>query len=227
MNIDSVSIAADLSAHGSARLGPLISPAQCESLMGGWNTAGLFRSTVVMKRHGFGSGEYKYFNYPLPECVQQLRGSLYLALAPVAQEWARRVGDETIYPATLNEFTARCRSAGQPKPTPLVLKYGPGDYNCLHQDLYGEVAFPLQVVIMLSPTTAYEGGSLLLVEQRPRMQSRGDALHIEQGHAVVFPNRYRPVQGTRGDYRVNVRHGVSTVTSGNRMTLGIIFHDAM
>ncbi len=224
--IDRDQLARELTDCGSARLPSLMSVERCEELVNLYDQPSVFRSTVTMRRHGFGSGEYKYFSYPLPEVVQRLRTSLYATLAPIAQEWARRLGDDTTYPATLTEFTERCRSADQHKPTPLMLNYGPADYNCLHQDLYGDIAFPLQVVIMLSPITSYEGGSLLLVEQRPRMQSRGDALSIPQGHAVVFPNRFRPVQGTRGDYRVNVRHGVSTVTAGHRLTLGIIFHDA-
>jgi uncharacterized protein len=224
--IDSEVIERDLELNGSARIGPMLSPSQTEEITALWDESNRFRSTIIMKRHGFGSGEYKYFNYLLPQPIADLRATLYETLCPIAQRWATRLGDDTRYPPTLAEYTAMCAAVGQTKPTPLLLSYGAGDYNCLHQDLYGEIAFPLQVVVMLSPSANYVGGSLLLVEQRPRMQSRGDSLTIEQGHAVVFPNRYRPVRGTKGDYRVNVRHGVSTVQAGNRMTLGIIFHDA-
>ena len=180
-----------------------------------------------MARHGFGRGEYKYFAYPLPDIVAALRPALYAPLVPIANRWNEAMGIAVRYPATHAEFIARCHAAGQTRPTPLLLRYGAGDYNCLHQDLYGEHVFPLQVVILLSqPDTDFTGGELVLTEQRPRMQSRAEVVPLKRGDAAVFAVHHRPVQGTRGFYRVNMRHGVSRLTSGRRHTAGIIFHDA-
>jgi uncharacterized protein len=219
-------IADQLNQRGHSSVGPLLSPDECGDVEQMWERSDLFRSTVVMQRHNFGMGEYRYFSDPLPPVIQKLRTEWYARLAPLANSWNERMGVATRFPSTLAEFLTVCTDAGQHRPTPLLLRYEVDDYNCLHQDLYGEVAFPLQLVVGLSDPTQYVGGQLLLVEQRPRMQSRGESIAIAQGHGVVFPNRYRPVRGTRGDYRVNVRHGVSTVTSGHRVALGIIFHNA-
>jgi hypothetical protein len=205
----------------------LLNPAQCLALSGLYPQAENFRSRVVMERHGFGRGEYQYFSYPLPPLVQQLRSTLYPQLVDVANRWNEALGIAVRYPATHEEFLARCHAAGQVKPTPLLLRYGEGDYNCLHQDLYGEHVFPIQVAVLLSqPGEDFTGGEFVLTEQRPRMQSRPEVVPLQQGDAVVFAVHHRPVQGSRGFYRVNMRHGVSTVRSGNRHTLGVIFHDA-
>jgi hypothetical protein len=199
----------------------------CAATAALWEDETRFRSRVVMARHGFGRGEYRYFGYPLPPPVMALRTSLYPPLADRARRWARRLGWETDYPARHEDYLARCRSAGQTRPTPLLLRYGAGDYNCLHQDVYGEHLFPLQAAILLSrPDEDFAGGEFLLTEQRPRRQSRGTVVPLKQGDAVIFAVRERPVHGARGWYRVNMRHGVSTVRSGQRFTLGIIFHDA-
>ncbi|MGI9381764.1 MAG: 2OG-Fe(II) oxygenase, partial [Methyloligellaceae bacterium] len=186
-----------------------------------------FRSHIVMARHGFGQGEYKYFSYPLPSVVAALREAVYPHLMPIANRWAKTLGAETRFPKTLEAMLANCHAAGQTRPTPLLLKYGAGDYNCLHQDLYGALAFPLQLAILLSePGEDFEGGEFVLTEQRPRMQSRAEVVPLGRGHGVLFATSHRPKQGKRGPYRVNLRHGVSRVRSGRRFTLGIIFHDA-
>ncbi len=185
-----------------------------------------FRSHIQMARYNFGRGEYKYFGYPLPDIVDRLRASFYPHLATIANEWAELLGSAERWPTSLQQLLEICHQANQPRPTPLLLKYTAGDYNCLHQDLYGEIHFPLQVIIQLSPSESYEGGELVLVEQRPRMQSRPVVLRLEQGSAVVVPVRERPVRGARGWRRNQMRHGVSKVLSGNRQTLGLIFHDA-
>jgi uncharacterized protein len=205
----------------------LLPPPTCRQLAALYAEDSRFRSRVVMSRHGFGRGEYRYFAYPLPPLVAGLRTALYPRLAPVANAWSARLGDERRYPPTLQAFLERCHAAGQVKPTPLLLQYGPEDYNCLHQDLYGEWVFPLQLTVLLSqPGDDFTGGEFVLTEQRPRMQSRVEVVPLAQGDAVVFAVHHRPVRGTRGDYRVNLRHGVSRVRSGRRQTLGVIFHDA-
>ena len=217
----------DLHADGVARLGQAITPETCATLAALYAQPARFRSRVTMARHGFGSGEYQYFSYPLPEAVSQIREALYPPLAAVANEWSASFGSELRYPATLAEMLARCHAVGQTRPTPLLLSYQAGDYNCLHQDLYGEHAFPLQVVFLLSaPGQDFEGGEFVLVEQRPRMQSRPRVFALKQGEGLAFAVNHRPVQGTRGVYRTVLRHGVSTVTHGRRMTAGFIFHDA-
>jgi len=220
-------VSGSLDAHGSAMLERLLSPDECRELAGLYSNEGLFRSRVVMARHGFGRGEYKYFSYPLPGIVASLRSALYPRLAPVANRWNAAMRIDVRYPQTHADFLARCHEAGQVRPTPLLLQYGAGDYNCLHQDLYGEHVFPLQVAILLSePGTDFTGGEFVLTEQRPRMQSRPDVVPLRRGDAVIFAVHHRPVQGTRGVYRGNLRHGVSRVRSGHRHTLVVIFHDA-
>ena len=227
IDIDWPAVASQLDASGCAVLPALVSAAACRELAGLYAEDGPFRSRVVMSRHGFGRGEYRYFAYPLPPLVAQLRASLYPHLAPIANEWSRRLGDDRRYPTSLEAFLEGCHAAGQVKPTPLLLQYGPEDYNCLHQDLYGEWVFPLQLTVLLSqPGRDFTGGEFVLTEQRPRMQSRAEVVPLGQGDAVVFAVHHRPVHGTRGDYRVNLRHGVSRVRSGRRHTLGVIFHDA-
>jgi len=220
-------IGADLDLHGCAFVNALLSPEECEALVDAYAVEESFRSKVVMARHGFGRGEYQYFAYPLPDVVAGLRNSLYPRLSGVANRWHETLGIATRYPDDHSAFLDRCHRAGQRKPTPLMLQYGEGDYNCLHQDLYGEHIFPLQVTFLLSkPRQGFSGGEFMLTEQRPRMQSRAEVVPLDQGDGVVFPVHHRPVQGTRGAYRVNLRHGVSRVRSGHRHTLGIIFHDA-
>jgi hypothetical protein len=220
-------IAEDLAVNGCAVLPSLLSSAECASLSKRYTDDALFRSRIVMARHGFGRGEYKYFSYPLPGKVAELRSSLYPPLAEVANRWNAAMGLEVRYPAEHAAFLRRCHKAGQTKPTALMLQYGKDDYNCLHQDLYGEHVFPLQVTFLLSePGRDFTGGEFVLTEQRPRMQSRVEVVTLGRGDGVIFPVRYRPVQGTRGTYRTNLRHGVSRVRSGHRQTLGIIFHDA-
>jgi hypothetical protein len=216
-----------LNASGNAVIEKLLTPAECRALAGLYCAESSFRSRVVMARHGFGRGEYKYFAYPLPEIVAELRTCLYPYLVPIANGWNARMGVDITYPEDHAAFLARCRQAGQDRPTPLLLQYGPGDYNCLHQDLYGEHVFPLQVAILLSePGVDFTGGEFVMTEQRPRMQSRPEVVPLGQGDGVVFAVHHRPVQGTRGVYRVNLRHGVSRVRSGHRHTLGVIFHDS-
>ncbi|WP_233591640.1 2OG-Fe(II) oxygenase [Corallococcus sp. AB011P] len=217
----------ELDARGCAVLEQLLTPDECEALALLYDVDDAFRSRVVMARHGFGRGEYKYFDHPLPEVVTELRTALYPCLAPIANRWNTAMGIDVRYPDVHADFLARCHEAGQVRPTPLVLRYGEDDYNCLHQDLYGEHVFPLQVAILLSePGRDFTGGEFVLTEQRPRMQSRAEVVPLRQGDAVVFAVHHRPVQGTRGTYRVNLRHGVSRVRSGMRHTTGIIFHDA-
>lgn len=225
--IDWAAAEVELDAAGVARLGGVLAPEDCRALVALYDDAARFRSRVVMARHGFGRGEYQYLAYPLPDRVQALREALYPRLAPIANRWNERMGLAPRYPGAHAEFLARCHAAGQARPTPLLLRYGPGDYNCLHQDLYGEHVFPLQVVVLLSaPGEDFAGGEFVLTEQRPRMQSRAEVVPLAQGDAVAFAVHHRPVQGTRGIYRVNLRHGVSRIRSGQRHTLGVIFHDA-
>jgi hypothetical protein len=220
-------VAAALNEHGSVVLEKLLSPRDCEKLAARYASEDGFRSRVVMSRHGFGKGEYKYFSYPLPEPIASLRTTLYPPLAGIANDWNARMGINTRYPASHAAFLALCHKAGQMRPTPLLLQYQPGDYNCLHQDLYGDLAFPLQMTILLSePGRDFTGGEFVITEQRPRMQSRAEVVSLRQGDAVIFAVHHRPVKGTRGDYRVNLRHGVSRIRSGRRHTAGIIFHDA-
>jgi uncharacterized protein len=250
-SVDWTAVESSLETHGFARLPAVLAPDECDALSALYTDEHRFRSRIDMARFRFGAGEYKYFTAPLPEIVRSLRKDLYGRLAPIANRWTVRlvrpagrpevrlkpdttddstfdgaVGDRP-YPPRLDDFLARCHHAGQTRPTPLLLSYKAGGYNCLHQDIYGDLAFPLQAVFVLSRAgTDYSGGEFLLVEQRPRAQSRGHALRIDQGSGIVFATRERPVAGTRGDYRVVMRHGVSTITNGARMSLGIIFHDA-
>lgn len=219
--------AENLDRDGFALLGRLLTHAECDELADLYDADDPFRSRIVMSRHNFGSGEYKYFRYPLPALVGDLRGALYPQLAPVANRWNEAMRLAARFPATHDDFLGRCRRAGQRRPTPLLLRYGAGDYNCLHQDLYGEEVFPLQVAILLSePARDFSGGELVLTEQRPRMQSRPAVVPLGKGEAVAFAVHQRPVRGKRGYYRVNMRHGVSRLHSGSRLTLGVIFHDA-
>src|SRR6201996_6772611 len=225
--IDWAQATADLDAQGCAVLPNLLTPEECSAITALYPDDAQFRSRVVMGRHGFGRGEYKYFAYPLPDLIGQLRPALYGQLQAVANRWNEAMGIEIRYPAAHEAFLKRCHDAGQTRPTPLLLEYGAGDYNCLHQDLYGEHVFPLQVAILLSePGRDFTGGEFLLTEQRPRMQSRPEVVPLKQGDAVAFAVHHRPVQGTRGVYRVNLRHGVSRLRSGQRHTIGVIFHDA-
>jgi uncharacterized protein len=225
--IDWAQATAELDAQGCAVLKGLLTPDECSALAAMYPDDGHFRSRVVMGRHGFGRGEYKYFSYPLPDLIMELRPLLYGQLAAVANRWNEAMGIDIRYPASHAAFLKRCHDAGQTRPTPLLLQYEAGDYNCLHQDLYGEHVFPLQVAILLSePGRDFAGGEFVLTEQRPRMQSRAEVVPLTQGDAVAFAVHHRPVQGTRGTYRVNLRHGVSRVRSGHRHTVGVIFHDA-
>ena len=217
----------ELDTQGNAVLHQLISLEECGQLAALYDQDGGFRSRVVMARHGFGRGEYKYFDYPLPPLIAELRTNLYQQLAPIANRWNEAMGIEVRYPGSHAEFLERCHQAGQRRATPLLLRYAAGDYNCLHQDVYGEHVFPLQVAILLSRREQdFTGGEFVMTEQRPRMQSRAEVVPLGQGDGVVFTVRQRPVQGSRGVYRVNLRHGVSRIRSGRRHTLGIIFHDA-
>jgi hypothetical protein len=220
-------LAGELDAYGCAVLPKLLSSDESRAIAALYPDERHFRSHVVMARHGFGKGEYRYFKYPLPDLVGDLRTALYPRLSGVANAWNARMGIEERYPDNHASFLARCHAAGQTRPTPLLLQYVPGDFNCLHQDLYGDLAFPIQVAILLSePGTDFTGGEFVLTEQRPRMQSRAEVVPLRQGDAVAFAVHHRPVQGSRGNYRVNLRHGVSRVRSGMRHTVGIIFHDA-
>jgi hypothetical protein len=226
-SLDWERVSKDLDAQGCAMIEGLITPEECDALAGLYPEDGIFRSRVVMRQHGFGRGEYQYFSYPLPDLITGLRTALYPRLTPIANRWNAAMGIDVRYPEKHADYIARCHAAGQLKPTPLLLQYGADDYNCLHQDLYGEHVFPLQVTIPLSePERDFTGGEFVLTEQRPRMQSRPEVVPLRQGDAVVFAVHHRPVQGTRGVYRVNLRHGVSRVRSGHRHALGVIFHDA-
>ena len=216
----------DLDERGWATTGPFLTAGQRDRMVAAYDDDRLFRSRVIMARHGFGRGEYRYFDYPLPPLIAGLRQAVYARLAPVANRWRSALGQDPLPPA-LDQFLALCHAAGQSRPTPLLLRYGPGDYNCLHQDLYGEHVFPLQAAFLLSdPGQDFTGGELVLTEQRPRMQSRVNVVPLQAGEGVIFAVNHRPVQGSRGPYRVAMRHGVSPLRSGSRHTLGIIFHDA-
>jgi len=220
-------LAADLDGFGNAILPKFLSAEECRSIANLYGDESHFRSRVIMARHGFGKGEYRYFSYPLPTLIENLRTALYSRLAVQANQWNERIGLQQRFPADHESYLARCHAAGQVRPTPLLLQYGPGDFNCLHQDLYGDFVFPIQVAILLSePGDDFTGGEFVLTEQRPRMQSRAEVVPLRRGDAVAFAVNNRPVQGTRGTYRVNMRHGVSRLRSGMRHTLGIIFHDA-
>jgi hypothetical protein len=224
--LDWISVSDQLDRQGWAMLEQLLTADDCDAIAGLYADQSLFRSHVVMARHGFGQGEYKYFAYPLPDMVADLRTTIYPRLAPIANRWNDTMGLAVRYPEAHKAFIDRCHEAGQTRPTPLLLQYGEGDYNALHQDVYGEHVFPLQVAILLSaPRKDFSGGEFVLVEQRPRMQSRAEVVPLGRGDGVVFAVHHRPVRGTRGSYRVNMRHGVSRLRSGRRHTLGIIFHD--
>ena len=225
--IDWDRVGEELDAYGCAVIAGLLDGATCSALAADYAQPDLFRSRIVMERFNFGSGEYRYFAYPLPDTVAKLRTTLYEPLARIANRWQAVLGEPARYPATHADYLAQCHAAGQARPTPLLLQYGAGDYNCLHQDLYGDLVFPLQVAVLLSrPGVDFSGGEFVLTEQRPRMQSRAEVVPLGQGDAVVFAVSQRPVNGSRGPYRVNMRHGVSRVRAGTRHTLGIIFHDA-
>jgi hypothetical protein len=225
--IDWRQIAASLDEQGYATTSALLGAEECCDLAALYTKEDAFRSRVVMQRHAFGRGEYKYLRYPLPGPVEALRQAIYPHLAPIANRWRQQLREEGRFPPTLDVYLAQCHKAGQQRPTPLILKYETGDYNCLHQDLYGDLVFPLQLTVLLSaPGDDFTGGEFLLVEQRPRAQSRGEVVPLRQGEAVIFPVHHRPVEGSRGPYRVTMRHGVSRLRSGHRYTLGIIFHDA-
>jgi uncharacterized protein len=220
-------LASELDCFGAAVLPQLLTPGECRAIGALYPHEEHFRSHIVMARHGFGKGEYRYFRYPLPDLVGELRTALYARLAPIAAAWNERLGVDMRYPKTHGRFLDLCHRAGQQRPTPLLLQYVEGDFNCLHQDLYGDLSFPLQVAILLSqPERDFTGGEFVLTEQRPRMQSRAEVVPLRQGDAVAFAVHHRPMAGARGSYRVNLRHGVSRVRSGRRHTLGIIFHDA-
>jgi hypothetical protein len=225
--IDWSRAAADLDAQGWVLLAGLLAGGECDVLASLYRQEAGFRSRVVMGRHGFGQGEYKYFSYPLPPLIQALRTTLYPRLAPIANRWHERMGKAARFPDDHAAFLARCHDAGQTRPTPLILQYGPGDYNCLHQDLYGEHVFPLQVAVLLDePGQDFQGGEFVMTEQRPRMQTRPMVVPLRKGDAVLFAVNSRPMHGVRGDYQVKLRHGVSKLISGRRRTVGVIFHDA-
>ena len=220
-------VSRDLEAEGSAVIKGVLASDECDEVRRLYDNDSLFRSRVVMERHGFGRGEYRYFRYPLPELIRDLRTSIYPYLRPIANKWNEEMGVDIKFPPTHAEYIRRCHEAGQDKPTPLILKYGSDDYNCLHQDLYGEHVFPLQIAVLLSePEKDFTGGEFVMTEQRPRMQSRPMVVPLRKGDGVVFGVHHRPVRGKKSVYRVNLRHGVSRIRSGNRYTLGIIFHDA-
>jgi hypothetical protein len=225
--IDWAGIAAFLDERGFATIPGLLAPADCRGLAALYDDETAFRNRVVMARHGFGRGEYKYLRYPLPPIVEALRQAIYAPLAPIANRWRQALKQAGRFPDALDDYLAQCHGAGQTRPTPLILKYAAGDYNCLHQDLYGDQIFPLQLTVLLSdPAVDFSGGEFVLVEQRPRRQSKAEVVPLGQGEAVIFAVHHRPMLGTRGVYRVNQRHGVSRIRSGERCTLGIIFHDA-
>lgn len=220
-------VAVDLDEHGCARTGKLLAARECAGLRSLYERNDAFRSRVVMARHGFGRGEYRYLSYPLPDPVQALRETIYPRLAPIANRWRAALGEPDVFPPILEEYLEQCRRSGQSRPTPLILKYQRGDFNCLHQDLYGELVFPLQLTLLLSdPENDFEGGELMLVENRPRRQASGRVVSLRRGEAAIFPVHHRPVRGSRGYYRATMRHGVSPLHQGRRFTLGIIFHDA-
>ena len=225
-DLDPARLMADIAARGYATRRLLDAPA-CRDLAMLWNEDARFRKRIVMQQRAYGRGEYRYLAYPLPDRVAALRVALYPPLAEIANAWRAALREPGVFPPTLEAFLAQCHAAGQTRPTPLMLRYGPDDFNCLHQDLYGDLVFPLQVVILLSePDRDFTGGEFLLVEQRPRAQSRAEIVDLAQGEAAIFPVHHRPAQGIRGAYRLTVRHGVSRVRSGDRQTLGLIFHDA-
>ncbi|RYE17279.1 MAG: prolyl 4-hydroxylase subunit alpha [Sphingobacteriales bacterium] len=226
-NIDSNKLTEDLNRTGYAIVNNILTEKECDILVSEYNNAALYRKTVIMERHQYGLGEYKYFTYPLPDAVEQLRTQMYPLLAPIANNWMKALNIDKQFPATHSELLHHCQAEGQLKPTPLILQYGKSGYNALHQDLYGDVFFPMQAVVFLSgPGQDYEGGEFVLVEQRPRAQSRAIVLKPGKGDLLVFTTNFRPVQGSRGCHRVNMQHGVSEVTEGQRYTLGVIFHDA-
>ncbi len=224
--IDSIGLTRDIDAQGWA-VRPVLAPDACAEIAALWNDAARFRKSIIMQQRAYGSGEYRYLTYPLPEPIAALRAAFYPPLAGIANAWRQTLGQPAMFPPDLPTYLDQCHAAGQTRPTPLMLRYGPGDYNCLHQDRYGELLFPLQVVILLSaPDRDFTGGEFLLVEQRPRAQSKAEIVPMRQGDAAIFPVHHRPVKGIKGAYRLTVRHGVSRVRSGDRQTLGLIFHDA-
>jgi uncharacterized protein len=226
LDMNSAQLAAEIDAQGYA-VRHVLDAAECRDVAGMWDDEARFRKRIIMQQHAYGSGEYRYLAYPLPDTVAQLRQALYPPLAELANGWRRTLGQPGEFPPTLAEFIEQCHAAGQTRPTPLMLRYGPGDFNCLHQDLYGDMVFPLQMVILLSdPGRDFTGGEFLLVEQRPRAQSRAEIVPLRLGDAAIFPVHHRPARGTKGPYRLTMRHGVSRVRSGDRQTLGVIFHDA-
>jgi hypothetical protein len=226
LDLNSAQLATEIDAQGYA-VRHVLDAAECCDVARMWDDEARFRKRIIMQQHAYGRGEYRYLTYPLPETVARLRQELYPPLAELANGWRRTLGQPGEFPATLGEFIEQCHAAGQTRPTPLMLRYGPGDFNCLHQDLYGDMVFPLQVVILLSdPGRDFTGGEFLLVEQRPRAQSRAEIVPLGLGDAAIFPVHHRPARGTKGPYRLTMRHGVSRVRSGDRQTLGVIFHDA-
>ncbi|WP_322097370.1 2OG-Fe(II) oxygenase [Pelagibius sp. Alg239-R121] len=225
--LDWDSLHGDLDTRGYALTGPLLNAEECDRLIEDYDREELYRSRVIMKRHNFGLGEYRYFSYPLPELIVRLRATAYPYLVPLANRWAEQMKQEQRFPHKLERFLSDCHAQGQVRPTPLILRYGEGDYNCLHQDLYGATVFPMQLALLLSePGVDFEGGEFVLTEQRPRMQSRAEVVPLRRGDAVIFSVNERPFAGTRGFYRVKMRHGVSRIRRGSRHTLGVIFHDA-